>query len=533
MPTLRALYHLARADFLERARRYSFLITVGLTIYIAYLYLPPSDATYLGFSLGDIRGIYNSAWIGSIIAVLCSTLLIVPGFYLVKNAITRDMDTRVGEILTTTPISKWGYAVGKMLSNFAYLSAMVAVIAVAGIIMQVIRGEDLRIDLWRYLAPLILSTLPTMLVVSALAVLFETIPWLRGGFGNIVYGVLWLTVLITTIEMSESTGRLRVTNDPTGITPIVVSMLDTAREKYPEVESGFAISVVAVEGPIRTFTWNGAQWTAGAVSGRLLWIGVAIGLVSAGAAVFNRFDPSTERRRREKAEPALKDRDAVISAPSSIRRQLHLTPLDRRGGNFVDLFWRTWLAELRLMFKGVRWWWYSVALGLMIAGFFSPLDVARQYVLPAAWIWPVLLWSPMGSREARHRMEQLVFSAAHPLQRQLPAVWCAGFTLAVFTSAGYAVRLMVGGQQPALFPWLVGAAFIPSLALALGVWSRSSKLFEVAYLLLWYIGPMSRLPALDYMGVTDGAVDGGAVWYFLVLSFPLIGLAMAGWRRAT
>ena len=56
MNTMRVLYHLARADFLERVRRYSFLITLGLTVYIAYVYMPPVDAAYLGFSLGGIRG---------------------------------------------------------------------------------------------------------------------------------------------------------------------------------------------------------------------------------------------------------------------------------------------------------------------------------------------------------------------------------------------------------------------------------------------------------------------------------------------
>ena len=103
MSTLRMLYHSARADFLERTRRYGFLITIGLTIYVAYLYIPPASFGYLGFSLGGVRGIYNSAWIGGIITLLCVTLLVLPGFYLVKNSITRDIDTRVGEIIATTP----------------------------------------------------------------------------------------------------------------------------------------------------------------------------------------------------------------------------------------------------------------------------------------------------------------------------------------------------------------------------------------------------------------------------------------------
>ena len=32
MTALRTLYHLARADFLERVRRYSFLVLLGLTV---------------------------------------------------------------------------------------------------------------------------------------------------------------------------------------------------------------------------------------------------------------------------------------------------------------------------------------------------------------------------------------------------------------------------------------------------------------------------------------------------------------------
>jgi hypothetical protein len=45
MPTLRTLFHLTRADFLERARRYSFLVTLGLAIFAAYVYVPPPAQT--------------------------------------------------------------------------------------------------------------------------------------------------------------------------------------------------------------------------------------------------------------------------------------------------------------------------------------------------------------------------------------------------------------------------------------------------------------------------------------------------------
>lgn len=66
MRQLHLPYHIARADFLERARRYSFLITLGLTIFAACLYVPPQDANYLTLGLGNymqrLRSIRPTGW---------------------------------------------------------------------------------------------------------------------------------------------------------------------------------------------------------------------------------------------------------------------------------------------------------------------------------------------------------------------------------------------------------------------------------------------------------------------------------------
>src|SRR5207342_3563182 len=103
------------------------------------------------------------------------------------------------------------------------------------------------------------------------------------------------------------------------------------------------------------------------------------------------------------------------------------------------------------------------------------------------------IWSAMGTRETRLRTEQMVFSAPHPVRRQLPACWLAGVLIAVLTGGGTGIRLLLAGDNLGVVAWLVGAFFIPTMALALGVWSGSSKLFEVLYLLMWYLGPANRL----------------------------------------
>lgn len=147
------------------------------------------------------------------------------------------------------------------------------------------------------------------------------------------------------------------------------------------------------------------------------------------------------------------------------------------------------------------------------------------------WIWPILLWPGMGNREGRHRTNQIVFSAAHPLRRQLPAIWLVGFVITIITDGGVAARTIASGQWDAFLAWGAGAVFIPSLALALGTWSGGSKLFEVVYVLWWYLAFKERIPLLDYMGVTDEAIATGVPLYYVVFAILLLGLAVAGRRR--
>lgn len=525
---LHTIYHLVRADFLERVRRYSFLITIGVTVFAAYSFVPPADALYATMDLGGYRGIYNSAWIGATVAIVATLFLALAGFYLVKNAVERDLQTGVGQIIATTPLRKPLYTLGKALSNFAVLAVMVGIIAVASGVMQAVRGEDLRLDLWALLSPFLFLALPAMAVIAALAVLFEVIPWLRGGLGNVIYFCLYNGLVVYAAVSSEAAPAQAVVPLDVFAFSVPVSRISAAaRAAVPGYNGGLSIGLNPVEAPLSTFYWAGIQWTPEIVLQRLAWLGVAVGIALGAAIFFDRFDPARGRQRRQRgaALPTVPEESVALAPAQPVRLTPLLTPPKQLH------FGRMVLGELRLMLKGQRWWWYVGALGLAIAGLFSPLPVVRQYLLPAAWIWPLLIWSPLGNREARHRTAQMVFCAAFPLRGQLPAAWIAGLAVALATGGGAALRLLVAGQWGALLAWAVGAAFVPALALALGVWSGSSKLFEVVYFILWYSGPMNRFPALDYLGATDEAVATGMPLWYLAVTLALLAAALVGRRR--
>jgi hypothetical protein len=287
------------------------------------------------------------------------------------------------------------------------------------------------------------------------------------------------------------------------------------------------------ERAVRTFPWNGIDWTLNVMLVRLLWIGVAACLALLASVFFHRFDPARSgRKQRSRAEDNILESSSAdgavsVRAPVSMAGA-HLTPLVRTSvhkpanSRFPQLV----LSELRLMLKGQRWWWYAGAAGLLAGEIISPERDVRAGFLLASWIWPVLLWSQMGCRESRYATSALLFSSERSLSRQLPALWTAGVLVALLTGSGVAARHLLGADWHGLAAWFAGALFIPSLALALGIWSGSSKAFEATYTLWWYIGPAHQIPGLDFMGTTPASSSPG---FYALATIAL--LAVSYWGR--
>lgn len=522
------LYHLARADFYERVRRHGFFVALVFCVYGGYAFLPPNGSKYMTMSMDSHRGIYNSAWIGSAVAMLAGAFVSLIGFYIVKNALERDRRTGVGQILATTPISKLQYTLGKTFSNFAVLAAMTGVVALACVVMQFVRGEDHAFNAWRMFAPFVLLTLPVLFITSAVAVFFETMPVLRGGMGNVAFVFIWGALLGANFGHKQT----ELYNDPLGTGIVLPDMLRACAAQIPgfdPVKAGVSMGVNIQTEAVRltTFTWNGIHWNMHHVMWRLQWVLLGLGIAAVAAIPFDRFDNAgshlnlskTRGRRRERTE-----KSAPHTGITTV--DVRLTPLDGHAGGVrlgALIF-----AEWKLMVRGLRWW-YAGPLGLSIAALTAPLDAVRAIVLPLAWFWPVLLWSKLGTREATYNTEPVFFSAPHPLSRQLAATWLAGVMLSVMTGFAVALRLSIAGDAHGLAAWSVGAMFIPALALALGVWTRSGKAFEAIYTGVCYAVIQQAAP-LDFMGAVATAPRHNPL-IFAVLALVLIALALFGRRQ--
>lgn len=505
--TFSIVFHMMRADFLERARRTSFLVILGITLLAGYLYIPPADSTTLALALGPWRGVYDSAWIGVVFGILTVILLPLFGYFLIKNTIERDRRTRVGQVIATTPISKLMYMLGKWLSNLATLGAMLVMFNLMALFMLFLRAEVPEVDLWALSAPIWMMGLPVIALTAAVALWFESVPFLSGSFGNAVYFVAWL-LFMDTIGLpgiwSYNIGEIQPRADVLGLSYPVASLQAIGGQVTSSFPGHFNFGGAEYGVALQIVQWTGIDWLGPFAAGRLMWLTLAVGFAAAASIPFDRFDPALGRaagpesrvkRIWESILPKGKRSKSFAEPALLMESKVTLSPITKRLS--YSRFGALLLAEFKLMLKGQRWWWYTIAVLISLLGLAGPPG-GDGVTSVLAIVWPVVAWSSLGMRETYHDTYKLIYSSTHSALRQVFAPWLSGVLLGIIALTGVSVRAIAEGNTGHFPVYLVAVLFAPSLAFALGALSGTSRLFEVTYLVWWFMGANGP-PVFDFM----------------------------------
>lgn len=463
-----AVLAIARADIAERIRRFSFIITIAAALWAGYIYVPGANFAYHTIVIDDHTGVYNSAFYGAMIAALTGGFLALVGFFLVRGAVEREVECHTDGIVGASPVRKSTFVLSKWLSNAAVLWAVGAVSYLAAMAMQALRGSGLQVQPLEYLVPYLLVTVPAMAFVAAIATAFDLVPFLRGILGGVAFIVLWPTMLAATA------GKALRFYDPLGFSALSSSLIAAEQHAFPSrtlPDVNFGIIVTKHLGP--PFMFTGFTWTHAILEQRMMWLAVAIVLVLLASLIFDRY----RRDAAHKRENAFIDIGRLIPNVSSLR-------LLR--------------AECGLIGNGASIWWYLGAAGIIAAGIFLPLEDVTKAVLPLALIWPLERISVLGARERRFGVEDIVGSSAGGGEKTLLFQWAAGALLVFMLCSTCVLRLTLAGDPAGIIACAALVASISALALALGTVSGASRPFEALFLILWYLGPVQHLPAVDF-----------------------------------
>jgi hypothetical protein len=505
--------NIIKGDYLQRTRSYAFLITLAISLYVAYTFVPGPDAAYTTVRVGKFIGEYNSAWIGYVTAIMTSVFLSLIGFFLVNNSVKKDIETEVGMIIATTSVSNFSYLISKTIGNFMVLLSIVGVVFLMSVGIFFYRSSGFDFEITSFLLPYFLVTIPSLFVVSSIAVVGEV--WLgrRSVLQYIGFFILF-NVVIANVQMRVGSDFI------TWLDPFGVKQVTMGLEKYVQSNFDGQARVTSMgfnfseKKDVQVFVFNGLDWPIGFLISRLLWIAFGVAVVFLSSPFFHRFDV------KEKSKAAKKSKARITENERTTLKTISLSALPPIVTDYsIAAFIKTEL--LMLYRKGPRWFWL-VNIGGMVALIFTPLDVAHQMLLPVLWFLQIGRWSDLTTKEKTSRIHHFTFAAYQPLKRLLPSQLIAGVTLALALSSPLLIRYAFALEFLQVVGIIAGAFFIVLLAACLGVISGGKKLFEVLFFMITYLN-LNRVPFADYFGFQTSG-------YSLLLVISLCsGLAVLCW----
>ncbi len=514
MDAIRRFLAVLGADLRQRSRSPRFWVVMVLVGFASWWCFPGVEADYLTVSLrGGERGVYSSAWIGMVLALVLCVLLSLVGFYLVRGTVARDLETRVWQLLVATPMTRAGYLLAKWASHMTVMGLMVGVGLAVGLAAQWIRAEDRSIDLIELLKPVLMLSLPSLAITCAFAVWFDLVPWLRRSAGNALFFVVWLVMTSATMSQFDLQKDAEAQNDwmsdPNGIA-LVLRDLDRLHPPQNEKERySLSVGSQSLEGqpPIR-FDWSYWPLQARDIAGRVFWLGAALALLLSATPFLDRFAArSSGPTRNHQGGRRLRWLDRLL-AP------LQRLPL----GLLIS-------SEVRQVLRRRAWWWWLAACVFAAMQLFAS-GAGLVVAVLGAWLLYLDVFSRLALRESEHGTAALVMSAPGIRWRLLAARSLTAVGLAWAASAPALLRLAFSDPTLAMVVLCIGAS-LALWGLALAAQLRSPRPFELIVLVLSYIGIQNDGP-LNLLGNPADTLS------LHGLGLPLAcGVLLIGWRALT
>lgn len=499
--------NIVRADYLQRFRSYSFMVTLFVSVIAAYYFVPAPEDPYTTVRAGQYVGYDNAAWIGHSTAMITSVFLWFIGFFLINNGIKRDQQTGVGQIIATTSITNFQYLFAKALANFLVLLTIAAIVFLMALGLAFFRATDYEFSLAQFALPHLLATLPSIFFLSALAVLFEVIFGLRTNLMNVAFICVVGLVIAQTNSGAQSDSYWL---DPMGVKYLSTEIQSAARRAAAEpgqelpIALGFNYSKSLQK---KFYLFEGSSFGLGYVLSRLLWFVLAFAATGLSAVLFKRFDTQAAK---PKKKPSIV-RDPQTDATPAVG-EIKLEELAPVTPNFSILpLVRT---ELTLLLRqGPKWFWL-VNAGLFIALWFVPLPVGLSILLPILWFLQVNRWSDVATKEEHHGTDNFVYSTYQPLRRLLVSQILAAALFAAVLALPLVARLLVVGQAIVALQVVLGAVVLVAYAVSNGIVWGGKRFFEATFFLLTYL-IVSGVTVVHYGGVYDSGVE-RVIWQLLI-----------------
>lgn len=295
---MRRIAAIVRTDMLVRFRRLSTIVVFMLLSASVFFWIPDARTGRTVMQIGGARVLYNSAAIGMSSASLASIFVGLFGYYVVSNAIRRDVDSRCGFVIASTSMRTHEYLFGKFLGNVVFLTTFMTGFMLAAMAMLVVRAEA-PLEPLVFARQYAIMVPSTIVFVSVLAIVFESIPWLSGRIGDVAYFFFWaagIGIVVNAIEEGATWARWLDFNAFGYLFEYTQKTWHTKHLSIGQSRFDPSKPPLAIEGLRLTGDW---------LATRIVSTIAPIPLLGIGQLFFHRFDPARVRASKGKGRRSL------------------------------------------------------------------------------------------------------------------------------------------------------------------------------------------------------------------------------------
>ncbi len=507
------------ADFRIRFRRASTAVIFVLLCIAAYLWIPDPSTGRALLQMNDQRALYNSPALAMATASLCSILLGFIGYYMVSNSIGRDTRTRTGFIIASTTVRNSEYLAGIFLGNAIFLSVVIFGFMLSCMAMQLIRGEG-SLNVFSFFWHYSILLPPMVFFVSGVAVLFESIRWLSGRFGDLVYFFVWMFTLAVVAISSEKMGGVNITSYIDTFS--FAFMLDQV--KAITHSDSLSIGSSSYDQKLPPFVFGGLKVPLVWLLPRITSTIYPVVFVFAALFFFSRFNPVKVKASHGGFRRNLLSRLNSLIRPLTVPLFALSARFSARPG-LVNAILNDALLTLQSYPLTV-----ILFFGFLAATLISSRTGFQSQVLPALFVVLAMSLAGLAVRERRQGTMAMIQSV--PFLKPNFIWWKLGtamFIVLIFITAPL-IRLAMFDLSAAL-SFLIGSVFVATCAVGLGIASSNPKTFMVLFLLFLYVvlNDNGHTPGFDFAGWYGVATPFVQVIY-MALSAGMTALAWLSFR---
>ncbi len=487
------IYNIMLMTYKEKSRHSSFLFLIFAVVMLSYYCIPDTMDSLVILCIEMDKFIQggNPTWIPITSAMGIAILLPFIGFFYFRTDLIVEHRQGFVQLFSTTTTTKFQYLIGKYFAHLILLYQIIVVVSIATFMILQILYPNSGIGVWQFVSPFIAVSIGSLLLAS-LPIIFDSISFLRGIFGSIIYveyvffmsGAMQSVNGVSTyspVEMFIYANNLSKDLvmkflrlfDVTGSALLNNQMGIDVFEQSKEVLSD--IRILAVREPHIIVT---EQLYLNEITLILTDIFLIMGtilisfimLYISSMCIGSKF--KTIKYTNEVVDSDFKFAREKMNINSIVRKPNILTQLQ---------------LEIKLIWTTIPKFWRNILKIIFILGYVNNLEVMQsQMVLPLIMVIFVKCLSTSSCRDYLFGTYPIVGSVLGGKLHFIGIRWFANFIIINIVLSGIIFRTAGVGQGLALFSYFSGLIFMLSIATFFGEFTQRETFFECIFLILTY-----------------------------------------------